>query len=154
MPNRKVLLVPMEQSDLTILQSWFEDEELSKRLGGILPLQQYFDFVQSDPNYFAWKAMRGDAPIGAVFIQVEPSEPQSFGFLVKPDLRSRGYGQLILQRLMIQPEVASVKEWKVGIESDNIASQRCLASVGFVPESGVEDKQGFLQYIYNQSRKP
>ena len=152
MTNQEVTLVPMEQSDLAILQSWFKDAELRKRLGGMLPLQQYFDFVQSEPNYFAWKAMEGDAPIGVVFVQVEPSEPQSFGFLVKPTLRSRGYGRLILQKLMALPEVASVKEWKAGIESDNIASQRCLASVGFVPESSVEDEQGFLQYICNKSR--
>ena len=150
MTKQEVALVPMGQSDLVILQSWFEDEELSERLGGMLPLQQYFDYVQSEPNYFAWMTLEGDTPVGAAFMQVESGEPQGFAFLVKPVLRSRGYGRLIVQKLMAQPEASTAKEWKVGIESDNIASQRCLASVGFVPESGVADEEGFLQYIYTQ----
>ncbi len=45
MANQEVVLIPMEQSDLPTLQSWFEDEELSERLGGILPLQKYFNYV-------------------------------------------------------------------------------------------------------------
>lgn len=147
MVNPEVLLVPMEPSDLPTLQAWFEDKELSKRLGGMLPLHKYFDYVQSESNYFAWMALEGDTPAGAAFMQIEPGEPQSFGFLVKPELRSRGYGRRILQKLIVQPEVSGAKEWKVGIESDNIASQRCLASVDFVPESGIVDEEGFLQYI-------
>lgn len=147
MASQKVVLVPMEQSDLPTLQSWFQDEELSKWLGGMLPLQKYFDYVQGEPNYFAWMAMEGDTPVGAAFMQVEPGEPQSFAYLVEPELRSRGYGRLILQKLMAQPEVVSAKEWKVGIKANNIASRRCLASVGFAPKSGVEDEEGFLQYV-------
>ncbi len=92
-------------------------------------------------------ALEGDTPVGAAFMQVEPGEPQGFAFLVKPELRSHGYGRLILQKLMAQPEAASAKEWRVGIEPDNIASQRCLASAGFLPQSDVEDEEGFLQYI-------
>jgi RimJ/RimL family protein N-acetyltransferase len=146
--NQELILVPMEQSDLPTLQAWFEDEELSRWLGGTLPLQQYFDYVQSEVNYFAWMAIEGDTPVGAAFMQVEPSEPQGFAFLVKPELRSRGYGRLIVQKLMAQPEASAATEWKVGIKVGNIASQRCLDSVGFVPESGVADEEGFLQYVY------
>lgn len=147
MAHQEVVLVPMKQADLSTLQSWFEDKELSKRLGGMLPLQKYFDYVQSESNYFAWMALEGDTPVGAVFMENEAGEPQSFAFLVKPELRSGGYGKRILQKLMAQPELSNAEEWKVGIEPDNIASQRCLASVGFVPESGIEDAEGFLQYI-------
>jgi GNAT superfamily N-acetyltransferase len=148
MVNPEVVLVPMEQSDLSTLQSWFEDKELSTWLGGTLPLQPYFDYVQSEINYFAWMAREGDTPVGAAFMQVEPLEPQGFAFLVKPELRSRGYGRLIVQKLMAQPEASAAKDWKVGIKVGNIASQRCLASVGFMPESGVADEEGFLQYTY------
>jgi GNAT superfamily N-acetyltransferase len=146
MVNQKIILVSMEQSDLPTLQSWFEDKELSKRLSGMLPLHKYFDYVQDESNYFAWMALEGDTPVGAVFMQIEPGEPQSFAFLVKPELRSCGYGRRILQQLIARPEVSDAKEWKVGIESDNIASQRCLVSVGFVLESSAKDEEGFLQY--------
>jgi RimJ/RimL family protein N-acetyltransferase len=159
MANSDIVLVPMEPSDVPTLQIWFEDEELSKRLGGMLPLQKYFDYVQSESNYFAWMALEGGTPqdggtpVGAVFMQIESNEPdeadepQSFAFLVRPRLRSRGYGRRILQRFMGQPEASDAKKWRVGVEADNIACQRCLASVGFVPENAAEDEEGFLQYI-------
>jgi GNAT superfamily N-acetyltransferase len=151
MKHYQVTLIPMGQPDLPILQGWFEDKELRHRLGGMLPLQKYFDYVQSESNYFAWMAYDGDVPVGAAFIQIEPGEPQSCAFLVHPELRSQGYGRLILQQLMAQPEVGAVKKWEVGIEGDNITSQRCMAAVGFVPESGVEDEEGLVQYTFEKS---
>lgn len=150
MRHQKVVLILMEQSDLPTLQTWFEDAELRRRLGGMLPLQKYFDYVQSEADYFAWMALEGDTPVGAAFIQVEPGEPQSFAFLVNPGLRSQGYGRLIVQQLMARPEAALVEVWKVGIEPDNLASQRCLASVGFGLENRAEDEEGFLQYVFVQ----
>lgn len=150
MTHPKTTLIPMEQSDLPTLEAWFKDQELRQRLGGMLPLQDYFDYVQGESNYFAWIAQDGDVPVGAAFIQIEPGEPQSCAFLVNPVLRSQGYGRLILQQLMAQPEAGAVKQWKVGIEADNIPSQRCVTAVGFVPENGIEDEEGFVQYIFEK----
>jgi RimJ/RimL family protein N-acetyltransferase len=130
------------------LHLWFEDEELRKRLGGMLPLDRFLDYVQSETDYFAWMAWEGDEPVGAGFF--EKSEPQSFGFLVRPELRGRGYGRLIARALMASPEAAAVQQWKVGIESDNIANQQCIASIGFVPENDEVDEEGFLQFIYSE----
>jgi L-amino acid N-acyltransferase YncA len=62
-------------------------------------------------------------------------------FWSTPALRHRGYGWLIIQRLMVQPQAVSAKEWKVGIEASNIASRKCLASVDFVPENEVADEK-------------
>lgn len=148
MPHQQLVLIDMEQADLPTLQDWFGDAELSRRLSGMLPLQKYFSYVQSEPNYYAWMALEGAVSVGAAFLQVEPDDPQSFTFLVNPSLRSQGYGRLIVQGLMARPEVAEVKEWRVGIEADNLASQRCLASVGFVLDDPTEDEDGFLQYTF------
>ena len=152
MSQREIILVSMQQRDLRILQSWFDDAELKKRLGGLLPLQRYFDYVQSEPNYFAWTAMEGETSIGALFLQVQTHEPTSFGFLVDPAVRSCGYGRSLLRKLMVQPEVARIEKWRVGVESDNLASQRCMQAVGFMLESDVEDEDGFLQYTFDQSK--
>lgn len=143
--HRKVTLVEMKQTDLATLRLWFEDRELSKRLGGMLPLEKYFDYVQSEPDYFAWMALEGANSVGAVFMQIEPGEPQGFVVLVKPELRSQGYGRSIIRQLMAQAQ--GIGEWKVGIEPDNIASRRCHEAAGFVPQSGVADNEGFMQYI-------
>ncbi len=83
-------------------------------------------------------------------MQIEPGESQGFAFPVNPALRSQGYGRLIVQQLMARMEVPSSTSWRVGIEPDTIGSQRCLASVGFMLQSGVEDEEGFLQYVFVQ----
>jgi hypothetical protein len=65
MNHQEVHLIPIEPSKLSTLQLRFEDQELSARLGGMLPLQQYFDYVQSQSDYHAWMAVHGDTAVGA-----------------------------------------------------------------------------------------
>lgn len=141
---------PMTQHYLPLLEKWFEDAELRRRLGGMLPLQNFFDYVQSEPDYFWWVAVDADRPVGMAFMQIEPGEPQGFGFFVRPDLRRRGYGTRILKMLPARPEAASATVWQVGIEADNFASQRCVAALGFVPDGNGPDAGGFLQYFYHR----
>lgn len=147
-----MVLEPLQPSDLPTLEAWFEDEELSRRLGGMLPLSPYIEYVQREPDYFAWMARDGDEPVGAAFLQVTPGEPAAFTFLVNPLLRSRGYGRHILKALLARPEGAAVQRWQADVETDNVASRRCLASVGFVLESDVPDADGLLYYAYAPAR--
>jgi len=138
---------PFAPLDLPTLEAWFEDDELRRRLGGMLPLPEYLDYVQREPDYFAWLAWDGEAPVGAAFLQQEPGQPQSFAFLVAPALRGRGYGRRIVQTLLAQPESASIQTWKLSIEPDNTASRRCLTAAGFVQEGDEADAEGFLSYV-------
>lgn len=142
---------PLGLLDLPTLTAWFEDEELGRRLGGMLLLPGYLDYVWREPGHFAWLAWDGDRPVGAAFLQLEPDQPQTFAFLVAPALRGRGYGQLIVQTLLTQPEAAGVETWQVCVELDNVASRRCLAAAGFTQESADVDADGFLPFVLSRS---
>ena len=145
-PQKDARLAPLTAADLPTLSAWFEDGELRRRLGGMLPLGDYLAFVQRTPGYFAWMAWDGEAPVGAAFLQQEPDSPQSFAFLVGPLLRGQGHGQRIVRALLTRPEAAPVQNWRVSVEPDNAASQRCLSAAGFVPERDEPDADGFLTY--------
>lgn len=149
-----LIFVPMTQDYVPMLEEWFEDAELQNRFGGMLPLQKFSDYVQSEPDYFWWVALDGDRPVGMAFMEIEPGEPQGFGFLVSPSRRRQGYGTRILKRLLARPEAASATVWQAGIEPDNFASQRCVAAVGFAPDGNGPDAEGFLQYVYGAEEKP
>ena len=149
-----LIFVPMTQDYVPMLEEWFEDAELQRRFGGMLPLQNFLDYVQSEPEYFWWVALDGSASVGMAFMQIAPGEPQGFGFLVNPALRRQGYGTRILQMLLARPEAASVTIWQAGIEPDNVASQRCVAALGFAPDGSGPDAEGFVQYVYEAGEKP
>lgn len=145
---------PLTLNELPTLAAWFEDEELCRRLGGMLPLPAYLDYVQRAPDYFAWLAWSGDAPVGAAFLERERDQPQSFAFLVAPGLRGQGYGRRIIEALLARPEAASIPIWRVGVEPDNTASRRCLAAAGFRQESDESDAEGFLPYALFKDAEP
>ena len=153
MLDSKIALVPLTQADISTLQHWFEDRELHQRLSGMLPLPKYLAYVESEPNYFSWLAMEDTTPVGTAFVQISAAdEEQSLAFLVNPALRSQGYGQQMLRALLTQPELDSIQCWQVGVEPDNIASQKCLLAVGFRQEGNLPDAEGFLSFVKNRNK--
>jgi hypothetical protein len=46
--------IELNHEGLEILEMWFKDEELLNRLGGTLPLQGWYEYIQQSPNYFTW----------------------------------------------------------------------------------------------------
>ncbi|HEX8834431.1 MAG TPA: GNAT family N-acetyltransferase [Abditibacteriaceae bacterium] len=146
----EITFVDLDETHLPTLEKWFENRELSERLRGMLPLKEFFNFVQTQANYYAWIALEEGQPVGATLVQfnVERSAPQSFAFFVKPQLQSKGYGRRIVRLLVSQPEFLGVQRWQVGIEPDNMASRHCLSAVGFVADRDTPDEDGLLQYVY------
>jgi len=140
---------PITALDLPLLETWFQDAELRRRLGGMLPLPRYFDYVASVPDYHAWMVCEDSVAVGAAVLEIAPDVPQSFGFFVNPELRNRGYGRRIARALIEQPEAAGIKTFDVGVETDNEASRRCLEAVGFIKQDGL-DAEGFLHLVLNK----
>lgn len=122
---------------LALLQSWFADQELKRRLDP--PTERWLEFVSTDPNQHALIAYEDDLPVGFVQYENESDGTIAFAFAVRPDLRGQGYGKQVLRALLASPELAGVGEVWGGVERDNIASLRCLTAVGFVAEPYPEE---------------
>lgn len=136
--------VELNLEELKILDEWFKDKELMDRLGGTLPLQEWFGYVQKNPKYYTWMAYSKSTPIGQINLEISPDYSASINVLTNPILRNKGYGKMMLNTLLQRPELSTVKVIEVGIEQDNTASLHIFKQVGFI-EEGI-DEDGFINF--------
>jgi RimJ/RimL family protein N-acetyltransferase len=130
-----------------MLQSWFQDAELKRRLA--FPSESWFEFVTTDPVQRAQIAYESSTPVGFVHYEHESDGRVALAFGVRPDLRGRGYGKRILRAVLASPELASVERVWGGVEPDNVASIRCLTAVGFTSEPYPEEPS-MVKMIYHR----
>ncbi|MCJ7839768.1 GNAT family N-acetyltransferase [Lederbergia sp. NSJ-179] len=131
----------LDEAHLEVLDEWFKDEEVLLRLGGILPLSNWFQYVQKSPYYWAWLVQEQGRPVGAIWMEKDIDFLTSIALLTHPQLRNQGYGTKMLQTLLKRPEISRAQKIEVGIEPDNLASLSCFRKAGF-NETGF-DKDGF-----------
>lgn len=132
----------VNHNDLEILEVWFKDKELILRLGGTLPLHQWFQYVIGNPNYYAWMVYENNVPVGQINLEIYDDFSAFVSILTNPKLRNRGYGKRILEMLLNRQELSIVKIIKVEIEPDNLASLHCFKKVGFI-EEGINN-EGYI----------
>lgn len=142
--------IELSHNSLQILEEWYEDEEVLRRLGGKLLLKQWFDYVQQNPNYFSWIVFENNEPVGNIDVEIEEDQTAYIGLLTNPSKRNQGYGKKMLKMLLEREELSQGAIIKAGIETDNMACIRCFQSVGFT-EDGL-DEDGFLSFIYHLNR--
>jgi RimJ/RimL family protein N-acetyltransferase len=172
-----VSLVPFTAELLPSVQPWFRHPEVDRWLGGPeWPAREFephdsdigemfrgrrvmrsHSWVAVDANknvvayiggevYDRWCRYE-ETPEGPVIDAVEPGPAIGLAYVVDPRQWRRGYGTATLRAVMDAPEAADVVLFAAGIEPDNIASARCAASAGLVPDSDVPDWEGIVVHI-------
>jgi RimJ/RimL family protein N-acetyltransferase len=84
---------------------------------------------------------------GAAVTSVEPGPAMGLAYVVDSRQWRRGFGTATLLAAMDAPEVADVVLFAAGIEADNVASARCAAAAGLVPDSAVPDWEGIIYHV-------
>jgi RimJ/RimL family protein N-acetyltransferase len=141
----KIKLRDISREDLPVLERWFEDEETKARLGGMLPLARYFEFVLSTTNQKNFMAVSDNTPVGLVGFETYEDKTASIDLIVNPDYRNHGYGKAILfEAIKLLDGCTEVHAY---IERDNTASMKCFGACGYV-ECGV-DKDGLVDYVFH-----
>lgn len=141
-------LQPLTRRDLTLLQEWFEDAEVHKRLEGMLPLLEWYGHVEQHPGYGVWVAFSNNKAVGIIMIEQEEDNTGSIAIVVDPLARGKGYGKNIISRAMNLPELERIQKWYAGIEADNTACLKCFESAGFTLEHAVPDEDGYYSLWY------
>ncbi|MGG1244439.1 hypothetical protein BSBH6_03104 [Bacillus subtilis] len=136
----------LKESELKILEHWFENEDTRRRMDGMLPLDAWYKRVKEDENDSIIMAYDGQLPAGMVVIEFV-EERAYIGLIVNPLYRLQGYGKRILQKLLNDPDINSVREWAASIEEDNRISLACFQAAGFTLEETEPDEDGFLTLI-------
>ncbi|MCB8981992.1 MAG: GNAT family N-acetyltransferase [Ardenticatenaceae bacterium] len=141
-----LVFTPLNESGLSVIRSWFNDPELKHRIE--YPTDIWFHFVSTEPNIYSWIIEEDDRPVGQLQLDVDDSQTGYIGIYVNPALRRQGYGKRILQSLFARPEVAPLNKIMAPAEIDNLASQACLKSVGFLQEESELEEDGFFSFVY------
>ena len=172
-----VELRAFEAAHLALVQPWFEHAEVRLRLGGpewpgraLLPEPDVLDEefrgrrVLRTHTWLAWDA---DVPVGhlggevydrwvrydgsdpdrPLISGVEPGPAMGSAYVVDPTRWRCGYGAAMLRAWVGSPQVADVRVFALGIDSDNPASIRCAQAAGFVADSLEPDWEGTVHHL-------
>ncbi|MDX2806403.1 GNAT family N-acetyltransferase, partial [Streptomyces scabiei] len=71
-------------------------------------------------------------------------------YLVAPDRWRQGYGRSALRAVLSHPDADDVRTFFCGIDADNHASRRCVASAGFTLVDHAPDHEGMLYYRHRR----
>ena len=96
--------------------------------------------------YDRWTIYGGEGPDGPRILATEERRTMGLAYVIDPGRWRRGFGAASLRAATGAPEVADVRLFVAGIDADNLASQRCAASAGFVPGSAEPDFEGTIYY--------
>lgn len=136
--NKVLVFRELNERHLHILEEWFQDDEVLKRLGGLLPIEQWFQYVKGSEDSWAWIVFSEEVPVGNLYLEVLEDSSAYISLLTNPELRNRGYGKKMLKTFLQRPEINKVDKIEVAIETDNIASLACFKHVGF-KENGMDE---------------
>ncbi|OMF61591.1 GNAT family N-acetyltransferase [Paenibacillus sp. FSL R5-0766] len=135
---------PFMVRDLAMLEEWFKDAEVHRRLEGMLPLDEWHQHVQQHPGYDVWVAFSQGKAVGVSMIEQEEQNTGSIAIVVDPSVRGRGCGRAVIGKAMQLPKLETIHKWYAGIEADNAACLKCFQSTGFVLENEAPDEDGYF----------
>ncbi|MGG2134657.1 GNAT family N-acetyltransferase [Bacillus sp. S2(2024)] len=141
-------LVCFQKEDIDVMESWFQDAETYQRLGGILPLNDWYKFVKENENYVVWMAKNGNKVVGITMVEVDEDHTGSIAILTNPSLRGRGIGKSLIKSTLLLDEMSHVRKWFAGIEADNKACLKCFQANEFVFENLYPDEDGYYSLVY------
>ncbi|MEC1383287.1 GNAT family N-acetyltransferase [Bacillus velezensis] len=136
----------LKKRELKILEHWFKNDNIRRRMDAMLPLDAWYARLNKDEDDTVIMAYDGECPAGMVSIEFV-EERAYIGLIVNPLYQLQGYGKQILQKLLTDPDVSSVREWAASIEKDNQISLACFQAAGFTLEDTEPDEDGFLTLI-------
>jgi RimJ/RimL family protein N-acetyltransferase len=177
MSNQTMTLEPFSRAALATVEPWFRDPQTSRFLGGpewpVQMLQLDERRVAGEEfrgarhtGAYRYLACLGGVPVGYVDCgtfdrwTICAQDPRgivvadaidvpagSIAFVTAPDYRRQGLGRAMIAALVRRPELGAVELFGAGVESENVASARCLRAAGFRLQAEQPDFEGMLYYV-------
>ena len=97
----------LKEPELKILEHWFKNDNIKRRMDAILPLDAWYARLNKDEDDTVIMAYDGECPAGMVSIEFV-DERAYIGLIVNPLYQLQGYGKQILQKLLTDPGFTSV----------------------------------------------
>ena len=135
-----VLLTPLTRELAALVGSWFaEDEEGQRRLdadfyGAGL---KWWQLVEQSAVRHRWVGLLGDERVGFTDVEVD-GERGGIAIYVRREFRGRRIGRQLLRLAAAEGPSLGIVELVGSVESDNVASTRCLLAAGF-SQAGLDE---------------
>jgi RimJ/RimL family protein N-acetyltransferase len=172
-------LQPFAREQLRQVESWFEDPDTERWLGGqgwmrlVLeladrPLGEHRGAVET--GRYGWSAWDRDELVGYIdcgttdrwttweggtngrgVVATIPVASGNLAYVVDPVVRRRGYGTTMIATLLTLPDLAHIELFAAGVEPDNVASVQCLRAAGFEAQDSNPDWEGIVYYFHRRS---
>jgi RimJ/RimL family protein N-acetyltransferase len=144
-------LRPLQVSDLSEVERWFDDTETQRWLGGRdWPSQSLR--LAGEHRHVLLAMLDGNA-VGLIDIETYPGHRASFAIVVPISARRQGIGRRILKAAIDDPRLAGIVEWFAGIERGNEASRSLVQGLGFRQVTD-EDADSFTYYSLGHPSVP
>jgi RimJ/RimL family protein N-acetyltransferase len=168
-------LQPFEREQLGPVETWFDDPDTLRWLGGRgwprlvmdlaeRPLGEHRGAVET--GRYGWTAWDRDELIGYIdcgttdrwttweggangkgVVATFPVASGNLAYVVDPVMRRRGYGTTMIVALLTQPDLAHIELFAAGVEPENLGSVGCLRAAGFQALNAEPDWEGIVYYI-------
>ena len=139
----------LKKEHQSILQEWLKDKATQEHLGGMLPLENFINYLITASDRLPYFVFENELPIGMVDIEFYPKEKTaSLSLLINPDLRKKGLGTFLLKSILQLDSFKNYTRLDAFIEPDNIASIKCFQKADFVKMNEVPDEDGMYLYSY------
>jgi RimJ/RimL family protein N-acetyltransferase len=148
-------LVPFTGADLQAVAAWFDDPETCRWLGDRRWPEMILRLAADRPDEdrgdrvidrHAWIIEEGDIRVGMIDVEIYDNRTAGLALVVAPVRRGRGVGRRALAAIATQLAADGVWEVFGGVETDNVASIRCMEAAGFTCRSPEPDAEGFVYF--------
>jgi RimJ/RimL family protein N-acetyltransferase len=171
----ELCLLPFEREQLRRVESWFDDPDTERWLGGpgwprlVLdladrPLGEHRGAIET--GRYGWTAWDRDKLVGYIdcgatdrwttweggpngkgVVGTFPVASGNLAYVVDPAVRRRGYGTAMIAGLLKLSDLAHIELFAAGVEPDNVGSVGCLLAVGFEILDSQPDWEGIVYYV-------
>ena len=119
--------MPVQESHLTEIEEWFErGEPLEKFRQSFSRSDNWIETKVNQPSSDGWLVLDEDRAIAFVGISVDKERVGHLNFAVKPSERGKGVGEEVVKQSLELPIVQDLREIRVLIGFDNVASEKIL----------------------------
>lgn len=135
------------ESDTSTIDAWNQETEPNFQY----EVENLVNLITKNPDSrMAWSFRSGEELIGFIDLELA-SNNASFGFMVNPQHRRKGYGTQMLNWLLEQSAVQTAATTiEAGVHQDNRAAQECLKKCGFdQSEEVTQDSYISFKHVIN-----
>jgi len=132
-----------------ILIEWSKDKATLQYLGGIFPIDNFIEFLLKAKNRLTYIVIHNSKYIGMIDVEFYPKNKKAvMDILIAPEERGKGFGKIVLQKLIQDAAFEKYKQLDAFIEPENIASIRCFEKAGFRKIKNEVDQDGMFHFSY------